>query len=363
MSMTNNGTELQLGRSSDQRLARRRAIETAIRTGGQSNARRDSLLLRDHIAEPILRAALQIMGLYSRGVRNALEPVLRHRRFEFETLPESFHGFRILHLADLHIDGVDGLAEIVAERVKAVPVDLCVMTGDYRFAMEGTCDAVYSGMATVLSGVHARHGVLAILGNHDESDIAIELEALGVGMLINEAVEIPGRLLKKAFRAPLSDTRGSVTGYESAGAGRSRDREGAGGSLFQQPAGGAGRLWIIGVDDPHHYGCGDLDGALESVPPDAFKVLLAHSPEMFDEAAAAGIHLYLCGHTHAGQICLPGIGAPLMNADCPRAFTHGRWRHGGMLGYTSAGVGCSLLPVRYNCPPEITLIELAGKRA
>ena len=126
---------------------------------------------------------------------------------------------------------------------------------------------------------------------------------------------------------------------------------------------GGTRRWIIGVDDPHHYGCDDLDGALEAVPANAFKVVLAHSPEMFDQAAAAGIHLYLCGHTHAGQIRLPWIGAPLLNADCPRAYAHGQWQHGAMLGYTSAGVGCSLLPVRYNCPPEIVLIELVKKRS
>jgi len=100
---------------------------------------------------------------------------------------------------------------------------------------------------------------------------------------------------------------------------------------------------------------------LQGVPENAFKVALAHSPEMYEQAAAAGIHLYLCGHTHAGQIRLPWIGATLVNADCPRAFTHGAWQHGTMMGYTSAGVGCSLLPVRYNCPPEIALIEMAKK--
>jgi uncharacterized protein len=314
--MTDTGTELQVAPSLEKRLACRRAIETDLRTGRRRDAHRDALLLREQIAGPILRSALQIIGLYDRGIRNALDPVIRHLLFEFENLPESFHGFRILHLADPHVDGMDGLAEIVAERVAALSADLCVMTGDYRFKMEGPCDGVYSRMATILSGVRAHQGVLAILGNHDESNIAVELESLGVRMLINEAVEI---------------TRGGDS------------------------------LWMIGVDDPHHYGCDDLDRALESVPPDAFKVVLAHSPEMFAEAAAAEIHLYLCGHTHAGQICLPGIGAPLMNADCPRAYTHGRWQHGGMLGYTSAGVGCSLLPVRYNCPPEIALIELARK--
>jgi predicted MPP superfamily phosphohydrolase len=209
-----------------------------------------------------------------------------------------------------------GLAEVVADRVAALPADLCVMTGDYRFEVEGPCAPVYPRLAAILSSVRARYGVVAVLGNHDEAEMAAELEKLGVRMLVNEAVAI---------------TRG-----------------------------GTG-LWIIGVDDPHHYGCDDLTGALEGVPENAFKIALAHSPEIFDEAARAGIHLYLCGHTHAGQIRLPWLGATLVNADCPRAYTNGHWQHGAMLGCTSAGVGCSLLPVRFNCPPEIALIEMAKK--
>jgi len=90
---------------------------------------------------------------------------------------------------------------------------------------------VYPRLATVLSSVRARYGVAAILGNHDEAAMAVELENLGVRMLVNEAVEI---------------------------------------------ARGGARLWIIGVDDPHHYGCDHPEGVLEN----AFKVVLAHSPEM-----------------------------------------------------------------------------------
>ena len=57
-------------------------------------------------------------------------------------------------------------------------------------------------------------------------------------------------------------------------------------------------MWIAGVDDPHYYGCDDLGTALSDVPNDGFKVLLAHTPEMYEEARSAGINLYLCGHTH-----------------------------------------------------------------
>jgi uncharacterized protein len=316
--MKDSTVALQFERALELRLAHRRAIETAFRNGQPRSAHRDSLALREHFLSVALRAALKLTGLYMRGMRNALEPVVREVRFELEGLPASFDGFRILHLADLHIDGMHGLAEVIAENVAGLDVDVCVMTGDYRFAIEGPCEQIYPRLWTILRSLQARHGVFAILGNHDESEIAVELEGLGVRMLINEAVEI--------------------------------NRGGEG-------------LWVVGVDDPHRYGCHDLDGALESVPAGAFKLLLAHSPEIFIEAAEAGVDLYLCGHTHAGQICLPGIGAPLMNADCPRSYTRGRWRHGGMHGYTSAGVGSSLLPVRYNCPPEITVIELVSKRA
>ncbi|MGH9447660.1 MAG: metallophosphoesterase, partial [Terriglobia bacterium] len=297
----------------EQRLARRRVIEGGIREGKRKPAHGESLLLRDRIAAPVLRTALRMVGLYSRGLRNALSPIVRHLRFQSPGLPDNFDGFRILHLTDLHIDGMHGLAEIVAERLTGLDADLCVMTGDYRFEAHGPCDKIYPRLRTILSSIQARHGVLAILGNHDESEIAVELEKLGVRMLINDGVAI---------------TRGNAC------------------------------LGVVGVDDPHRYGCDDLDGALGSVPADAFKVLLAHSPELWHKASAAGIRLYLCGHTHAGQMRLPGIGALLMNADCPKSYTQGRWQNGAMLGYTSAGVGCSLLPVRYNCPPEITLIEL-----
>ncbi|HMD97926.1 MAG TPA: metallophosphoesterase [Terriglobia bacterium] len=308
--------EFQVTRDLEKRLARRRAVEADIRAGRWRKANKDLLLVPDRIAARMLRAALRMTGLYSRGIRNALAPVVRHARLEFENLPESFDGFRILHLADLHIDGLDGLAEAVAERVEGLDADLCVMTGDYRFDVGGPHDAVYPRLLTILSRIRAPHGVVAILGNHDEADMAMKLENLGVQLLVNEALEIANR---------------------------------------------GGRLWVIGVDDPHYYGCDDLDGALEDVPAEAFKVLLAHSPEMFREAAVAGIDLYFCGHTHAGQICLPGIGPLRVNAACPRHYTHGHWKHGAMRGHTSAGVGCALLPVRYNCPPEIGLIELVRK--
>jgi uncharacterized protein len=295
---------------------RRTTLEDQHSKRRSTNGPRDSLLLRHRITALALRTALQLTGSYSNGIRNALSPVVRHLQFEFADLPTAFEGFRILHLADLHIDGLDGLAENIAKLVAGLEVDLCVMTGDYRFRVEGPCDAVYPRIRTILAGVRARCGVVGILGNHDTLEMAVELERCGVRMLINEPMEI---------------------------------------------ASGASSIWVAGVDDPHYYGCDDLAAALEGVPREEFKILLAHSPELFSEAAAAEINLYLCGHTHGGQIRLPWIGAPLLNAACPRAYTHGLWQHDRMQGYTSAGLGCSMLPVRFNCAPEIAVIEMMTK--
>ncbi len=261
-----------------------------------------------------IKTVLQMAGLYQKGRANALQPVVRELRLEFPHLPAALDGFRILHLSDFHIDGIDGLAEVLAERVAFYPVDVCLMTGDYRFDIRGSCDAVYPRMRRILQAVRSRHGVFGILGNHDCADIAVRLETLGVRMLINESEAV----------GPSSDP-----------------------------------LWIIGVDDPHFFGCDDLREAARGVPRHGFKVLLAHTPEMYREAAGAGMDLYLSGHTHAGQVRLPGIGALVQLADCPRALAFGHWRHEGMQGYTTAGAGCSLLPVRFHCPPEIAVIELA----
>jgi predicted MPP superfamily phosphohydrolase len=295
------------------RLEARLAVEALHHKGRRAHGRGDYLLRHDRTIAPVLRTVLRMMGLYSRGVRNALNPVVRNVRINFSNLPLGFEGFRLLHLTDFHIDGVDGLAEVLAVRLSDLQADVCVLTGDYRFETEGPCTAVYPRMRTVLSAIRARAGIFGVLGNHDAAEIALELSNCGVRMLVNEALELKC------------------------------DGE---------------SMWLAGVDDPHYYGCDDLKAALGPVPGQAFKILLAHSPEMFQEAAEAGVHLYLCGHTHGGQICLPKWGPVLRNAECPKAYTSGLWRHNGMWGYTSHGVGASMLPVRYNCPPEIALIEL-----
>ncbi len=297
-----------------ERLNDRRAIEDHFtRTEGTFRHSRLSRKFERHVTSPLLKHGLRIAGLYGRGVRNALAPVVRNVEMHFAGLPPQFDKFQILHISDLHIDGVDGLAEVLAELVSDLKPDVCVLTGDYRFEDRGPCEEVYRRMKPIVSSVSAKHGIFGILGNHDSSEIAVTLEEMGVRMLVNEAAEI-------------------------------RQRNAA--------------VWLVGVDDPFDYQCDDLPGALASVPPDEFKILLAHAPELYNEAADRGIHLYLCGHTHAGQIRFPGVGSLRHNARCPKPLSYGPWTYQQMRGYTTAGAGSSMLPIRFNCPPEVALIEL-----
>ena len=266
----------------------------------------------------VVRHVLRASGMLPRGERNALRPIVRDLRFEFSDLPPAFDGYRILHLSDIHADGLAGLADVIHDQVRALPADLCVMTGDYRFEIHGPCHNVYHAMKRILSGISARRGIVGILGNHDFAEEADALRDMGVTMLINESLELQE---------------------------------------------GADRLWLVGLDDPHFYGCDDLPGALANVPADAFKILLVHTPEMLDEAVAAGIRLYLCGHTHGGQMCLPWVGPLIVNASCPRRYTRGVWQFKEMQGYTSAGIGSSGVAARFNCPPEIAMITLRRSTA
>lgn len=308
--MTNIAETLTLADRLQPRLVRE---EQFARTGRR--LRKKSLLFKyeRYWMRPLLKLGLSAVGLYGKGKRNALQPEVRTLHLHYPNLPAAFEGYTILHVSDLHIDGVPGLTDILTRLLPTLSADICLVTGDYRFEDHGTCERVYPLMKRVIQSISMRDGCFGILGNHDVAEIALGLDPMGLRMLVNEAVEIR-------------------RGQES--------------------------LWIAGIDDPFDYRCDDLPGTLETVPEDAFKVLLAHTPELFGEAASFGIDLYLSGHTHAGQIRFPVVGSVRNNAECPKEYAYGHWRHRRMHGYTSAGIGCSALPIRFNCPPEVALIHL-----
>lgn len=262
----------------------------------------------------IIRSLLRGCGLYGRGHRNALAVQVTRRDLPCPDLPDAFNGFRLLHISDTHIDGNPKLIDILIRLIEPLEYDLCVITGDFR---EGTFED-YLTPARRMTELrkHIKADTFAVLGNHDAIEMVPALEEGGIRMLLNEHSSI--------------------------------EKNGA-------------RLWLAGVDDPHYYETDNLDQALEGIPEEGFKILLAHSPEICRKAAFAGINLYLCGHTHAGQICLPG-GRPLLtNSRCPRGCHSGPWTYEAMTGYTSAGAGTSSVAVRFNCPPEISLLRLVKR--
>jgi predicted MPP superfamily phosphohydrolase len=161
-------------------------------------------------------------------------------------------------------------------------------------------------------GLSVRDGFLAVLGNHDDCHMVAPMEAMGVRLLLNESVT-----LRRA----------------------------------------GDRLQIVGTDDVHYYYTDQALHALECAE-DAFTIALIHSPELYQAAADAGVALYLCGHTHAGQVCLPGGRAILRHLRTGRHLYKGMWRHGRMVGITNAGVGTSGVPVRFNTRGEILVLRL-----
>ena len=264
------------------------------------------------------KVLLRITGQYERGARNAWDIVLREIDLWLPRLPPAFEGFEILHLSDLHLDGMPGLEDKVAASLGGREFDLCVLTGDYRTELHGPIRPTLDRLGRLVQGLRSRHGFLGVLGNHDGCHMVAPMEAMGIRMLVNESVEIER---------------------------------------------GGERVQLIGTDDVHYYFSDQAVHALEQAGP-SFSIALVHSPEIYELAAQTGVDLYLCGHCHGGQVCLPGGRAILKHLSRGRRLYKGVWTHRDMLGVTSCGVGTSGIPVRFNTRGEILALTLRrGPRA
>jgi hypothetical protein len=258
-----------------------------------------------------IRNVLRLTGLYWRGCSNAERLVLRHNHVVSANLPASFHGFTLLHISDTHVDMNEGAMQRLTEIVADLPYDICVLTGDYRGKTFGPYDATLRGMARIKA--HLRDPVYGVLGNHDTIRMLPGLEGMGIRMLQNESVTIRR---------------------------------------------GEDQIYLAGIDDAHFYRVDNIEKASMQMPQGAFAILLSHTPEIYRQAAHAGFDLLLSGHTHGGQICLPGSIPLTLDSVLPRRLGAGAWQYHEMAGYTSVGAGSSVVAVRFNCPPEITLHHL-----
>ncbi len=261
----------------------------------------------------LFKIVLKITGLYNRGVENAKKIKVTRFTLKVKGLPDVFEGFTLLHLSDLHIDSIPGFEEVVIEKIQPLRYDLCVMTGDYRRYTAGGYRKILPAMEKLLAAVEAPYGILATLGNHDTYRMVDDAEKMGVRMLVNESVTV--------------------------------EKEGA-------------AITVTGTDDTFYYYSDSAVYALEEQT-GGVKIALSHTSELHDVAAANGYALYLCGHTHGGQICLPGGIPVIAHQKEGKEFVKGMWHDNGLTGYTSSGVGVSGIPLRFNSTGEIVLITLS----
>lgn len=264
----------------------------------------------------MLRFAVKLSGLYGRGHTNTTNIQVRHNEVHLSGLPLLFEDFTLLHISDMHADLNPDPMQCLIEFLGGLQYDLCVLTGDFRGQTFGPFEASLRALAKVRNHLHGP--VYAVLGNHDTIRMVPDIEAMDIRMLLNESETI---------------CRGEQ------------------------------QIHIAGVDDAHYYRADNLEKAAHSIPDAEVSILLSHTPEIYRQAADAGFQLMLSGHTHGGQICLPGSIPITLDAKLPRYMAAGSWRYRAMQGYTSVGVGSSIVPVRFNCLPEITLHHLRGGAA
>lgn len=260
----------------------------------------------------LIRGSLRLVGLYGRGRRNTERIRVLHNSVTLATLPRGFSGFTILHLSDLHVDMNPGVMTRLAAMLPDLQYDICVITGDFRGRTYGPFEAALDGLGPVVAAL--RGPIYGVLGNHDTIRMLPGLEGMGIRMLLNECEVI---------------------------------------------ARGDDRLYLAGIDDAHYYRADNIEKSAAVIPHGhACALLLSHTPEVYKQAAHSEFSLMLSGHTHGGQICLPGSVPVMLDASLPRHMGAGAWRYHQMQGYTSVGAGSSVVAVRYNCAPEITLHHL-----
>lgn len=235
-------------------------------------------------------------------------------RLTLPNLPDEFIGYRLLQISDIHLGNWMNLERLegVITLVNRQQADLVCITGDFiTHVMPG----IETELSQGLSQLTAPDGVYAVLGNHDYwSDIALISRVLAesrIHLLRNEVVRI--------------------------------ERSGS-------------SLAVAGLDDVYNSK-EDLERVASQLKTSAPAILLVHVPDYADIAAASGLFsLQLSGHSHGGQILIPGIGSPYL-PPLGRKYSRGLYRLNGMVHYTNSGVGTATLPLRWNCPPEITIFE------
>lgn len=280
-------------------------------------ARPSDRVWRGHVRGHLYKTARDIhelcrqTRLFRWGAARALVLETTQLTISHPALPAAFDGYRVLHLTDLHLDNLTDTAAALAQCIADIDHDLCVITGDIRDNIHTPLDPLIERLGHVVSAIRAQEGVFGVLGNHDSAAMVAPMEGLGIRVLLNETIALS----------------------------RGRDK-----------------LHITGLDDVHRFETDAAHAALDAAP-DGYCIALVHSPEVADRASNKH-DLYLTGHTHGGQICLPSRKPFATGLKRHRDLASGIWRHGDMVGYTSRGIGACVIPFRTFCPGEIVLLTL-----
>ena len=263
-------------------------------------------------AHPLRAFAVNVSEVARHAFNESRQLTVERQQILLPRLPAAFDGWRVAQLSDIHHSPLTDAEQIrqAIEITNALCPDIIFLTGDY--VSHET--AYIAPVAEMLGQLHAPHGVYAVLGNHDHwTDAAMVTDLF-------RANKIPV-LINEGFRF---------------------ERNGAG-------------IWLSGVDDTM-VGLADLDLALSGSRADEFKFLLCHNPAILRQASRRGVDLIISGHTHGGQIRLKKDEDDLI---LPRhKSASGLFKRGNTQIYITRGIGTVVLPVRYQCPPEISLLEL-----
>jgi predicted MPP superfamily phosphohydrolase len=237
-----------------------------------------------------------------------------HHTIRLKNLPQPFDGLKLVHLTDIHHSkfvSFNDVFRMVGLSNQQDP-DLVLLTGDYI-----TWSKKFIGpVAEALRSLKSRLGVYAVLGNHD----------------IRVSADQVTQALKKVQIEVLRNASARI-------------------DL------GGDSLWIGGVDE-YIYGQSDIPEATKDVPRSQPKILLAHNPEIMDEAAGHQVDFVLAGHTHGGQIKIPYMRSLNVVTQPGRKILEGFVRRGKTQMYISRGLGKVVVPVRIFCPPEIPVFYL-----
>jgi len=261
----------------------------------------------------LIRASLRLVGLYRRAQRNARAVRLVENEVRFAGLPAAFDGYTLLQISDPHVDMDAAITDALIRRIDEARYDACVLTGDFRARTFGRYDAVLEALARVRA--HLTGPMYAVLGNHD--------------------VQLPGPPLANRIHRVLAGSPVRFIEHR----------------VIDFPD-----FRLAGL---HDWWSGRDDAAfLKTLPHDKPLLILMHQPHSLRALHGVRFALAMAGHTHGGQVYLPWLTREMFLRIRDERYVNGYYDTPAGKLFVTPGVGLTGLPLRFDCPPTIDVLEL-----